>query len=650
MPTRPNQHDLEDISRAKFRLCLPRKWVVRDKSNDYGIDLEVEIFDNDGNSTGIFFWVQLKATDSNKPKRILNVSFSLDTLNYYKTLDVPVLLARYSANLDSFYIKWISNIDLFFAKKNAESFRIKLNEDNLWSTDTSSSIENYLFKVRAFKYGNFAFPIPISIHVNQEDVKGELSSIFHNKLKKTLNKFKEFVLVTKSENALFSVTFEKNSLIIAPPEFSGCWFHNLDKRKDEEFIEGLSADVLIGIAICLLNANKNDIGASIIFKAGLSERLVMRQEIFTSVFQGLLNSSYQDETIEIAGKLLDNQSMEATAVTQLNIAFLANNNKSKIKSYEKFLKQRLDKAVNDNKNVSIGICHYNLGNYYSHIHEFTFAVKHYNLCRKYAPIYLNHEYYFSELASVLFRSEKYSISATLYKCSLDIKDNSKVKGLFGDALMFSGRYKQAISTFEEYLKQAENPIDEFFLKLICLKALCTKFEIEKQTRKEKDALKYYESVFENINVDDDSFDIFLKVLDLDFLYHSAWYNMGELLIRKNLNENATICFLMSALINHGDIEAWINSTIGSMSSEEYIKLLPSIIRTAFFFNKEDYLVELYSHLESSGQKEMIFDLSKFIDTILSVNSEKKERPTMRILNGQNRFTEIDDLIRKLKDK
>ena len=46
MPKRVYQHEIEDSSRAKFQLALPRKWVFRDKAKDYGIDGEVELFDN----------------------------------------------------------------------------------------------------------------------------------------------------------------------------------------------------------------------------------------------------------------------------------------------------------------------------------------------------------------------------------------------------------------------------------------------------------------------------------------------------------------------------------------------------------------------------------------------------------------------------
>ena len=32
MPKRPKQHQLEDLSRAKFQLCLPEEWVLEIKT------------------------------------------------------------------------------------------------------------------------------------------------------------------------------------------------------------------------------------------------------------------------------------------------------------------------------------------------------------------------------------------------------------------------------------------------------------------------------------------------------------------------------------------------------------------------------------------------------------------------------------------
>ncbi|GAA2022841.1 hypothetical protein GCM10009779_03390 [Polymorphospora rubra] len=51
MPQRPRSHELETESRRAFEALLPSSWVVRRVEDDYGIDLEVEIFE-EGSATG----------------------------------------------------------------------------------------------------------------------------------------------------------------------------------------------------------------------------------------------------------------------------------------------------------------------------------------------------------------------------------------------------------------------------------------------------------------------------------------------------------------------------------------------------------------------------------------------------------------------
>ena len=78
-PKRPRSHALETESRTAFESTLPNNWVYRRKEDDYGIDGEVEIFDDDGQTTGLLFFVQLKATELENR----NIRIRIETGNYY---------------------------------------------------------------------------------------------------------------------------------------------------------------------------------------------------------------------------------------------------------------------------------------------------------------------------------------------------------------------------------------------------------------------------------------------------------------------------------------------------------------------------------------------------------------------------------------
>jgi hypothetical protein len=91
MPSRPRQHELEDESRIAFEAALPSGWVYRQQPNDYGLDGVVEVFES-GQTTGILFWVQLKSTDDAGTDGALKFRLSLDHCDYYRSLDMPVLV------------------------------------------------------------------------------------------------------------------------------------------------------------------------------------------------------------------------------------------------------------------------------------------------------------------------------------------------------------------------------------------------------------------------------------------------------------------------------------------------------------------------------------------------------------------------------
>ncbi len=62
-PKRSRSHTVETDSLREFARLLPLEWVIRPHSSEDGLDDEVEIFEESGPSTGLMFFVQLKATE-----------------------------------------------------------------------------------------------------------------------------------------------------------------------------------------------------------------------------------------------------------------------------------------------------------------------------------------------------------------------------------------------------------------------------------------------------------------------------------------------------------------------------------------------------------------------------------------------------------
>jgi hypothetical protein len=109
---------------------MPSAWVARQIQEDYGVDLEVEIFEG-GVTTGLTFRVQLKGTD--KPPRRGKISRSVKarTRAYWQRLDVPVLVALYSTSTETFYARWAHSLDTYGLKPDAATRTYAFSTDNI---------------------------------------------------------------------------------------------------------------------------------------------------------------------------------------------------------------------------------------------------------------------------------------------------------------------------------------------------------------------------------------------------------------------------------------------------------------------------------------------------------------------------------------
>lgn len=61
MPKRTEQHEIDRLAMNKLDGLIPVEWPRRRLDDDYGLDYNVEIFEN-GEPTGHMFFIQLKGT------------------------------------------------------------------------------------------------------------------------------------------------------------------------------------------------------------------------------------------------------------------------------------------------------------------------------------------------------------------------------------------------------------------------------------------------------------------------------------------------------------------------------------------------------------------------------------------------------------
>lgn len=145
MPKRPRPHELETVSRLAFQQSLPQNWLFRDVDPDYGIDGVVELFDNDRVATGDWFLVQLKSTDQKDLKPALCISFKIETVRYYNSLILPLLIVLYHAPSSQIYANWYKSSQ---AIGQQSTVTVRLSVDDLWTMDRMADVRSKLKEVR----------------------------------------------------------------------------------------------------------------------------------------------------------------------------------------------------------------------------------------------------------------------------------------------------------------------------------------------------------------------------------------------------------------------------------------------------------------------------------------------------------------------
>ena len=639
MTKRKIQHQLEDTSRYKFGLALPPQWVLRDKEKDYGIDTEVEIFDSKELATGLVYWVQLKATRSKKDSIIKSIDLRIESIKYYKRLDIPVLLVRYSSELDAFYTKWAHEVDTYYAKKGAKKMRIKFTDSDKWNENTASNIEKYLTKVRAVKAGAISLPIPFNITFGADSVCGKSTSVLQSRLRSELNKYIDVLKIEPiKDKSLVDVYIDNNILKIGILGLAGCTFHSVDMMDKSTLEAGLIKDILLGVAVGIFQLGFNDLSSRIIFTKNIAERLKTKPEIMQYVLPRLLETSYFEEALELVGNILDNKSNDLLEIFADSAVLFARTrgNEKKSKAIENYLIRKVER-YKDIDPVLYGISLYNLGNFYRSIGSHKKAARCYLKARRHEPNYCDREYYYGELAGSLFEIERYKYSAVFYKRAIDFDGVKEWRPQYADALMFNGEYQKALEVFNNYLSETNDKSAEWQLKAICLESMIGMDGTKCQVRKKDEAL----SLADVRKQSDENIESKLKgSLGLDMLCGLAWYNFGQLNYKRGMVNDTSFCFTVCALVQPWDIEAWVNATLSSFNKILPLSIFVLIVQAAYYRNREEYIGALYEFINKHAGSDALNEISSVVEEIISKEENVASMPELRFLNKDGIYENI----------
>jgi hypothetical protein len=178
-------------------------------------------------------------------------------------------------------------------------------------------------------------------------------------------------------------------------------------------------------------------------------------------------------------------------------------------------------------------------------------------------------------------------------------------------LMLSGQYQRSQEIFEAYLTTKPEASSEWHLKVFVIKFIRSSLGVDKQKRAVVTALKL---LADCSKLPDDEMKISIRqALQEDALCGLAWFNQGVLELHGEDRTKALIPFLIEALINNWDVEAWCNAMVLSFTSPEHLSLVQGIIETAYRFNGSKFIEQCYKWANSQARG---FPATEFVERIV----------------------------------
>lgn len=622
MPSRPRSHQLEEESIDRFRDLLPRAWVYRLKTPDYGIDGEVEIFEND-QTTGLGFLVQLRATDN--PDRADRVELACESLDYYLRCDQPVGVARYCSATQSFYWQWAARIDGRVSRRaDQKTVTYVYREEERWTKDTPQRIRRMVFTRRALATFPAGAALPVRLDLEQVPA-GERYAVE-----------RAFVqAIADSDGTLRRCVNEREDLevTIAPaPDY-------LSVRIDE--VTSISFDLpapdaaayvhsaLYGLARLLLVkklARQAERIARLILARGVAHHhdgtahaacMALAGDLPAMVELAIVNGLHTPESpLHGAIALTLSQAPQPAATRRA--------------ATETFFAASLE-AARPYGADNLAAVHYSIGNFSKHDSGLV-GLRHFNRARHLRPAYLKTDYFLAELAGLLFETHRFNASVRAYAAAREQDNSPRLAFLHGDALLLAGQLEEAHATLTG---AAEALPSGSMLQEAELKAFSCGWLIETRgadplPRHPMEAGTVWGAVGRNRGA------LEAIVSQLDGLHPGARFDLGVLCANADDRTAAAHHFLLCAYAAPWNTDAWSNAAICALGlgKQPWLTAILTVGINRAGSGMYDSLREKLVSQQAPDQ--LLQELDSAAMMILGEAEKPREDAfTLRILNGDS---------------
>jgi tetratricopeptide (TPR) repeat protein len=257
MPKRPAQHVTRSESTRAFISAVPAAWVCHERTEDYGIDVDVEIFD--GEATGLNFATQVKGEASLRGKPKVRVKRS--TWNYWRSQAVPVLVVLWDRRSGDMYWEWSYRFDPEDAHSDTRKLTLHFPSSQKWDSATPAALTSAVEAYRAWSSPLAHLPLSV-VTRGSHGVGGVKAGSLLAALRRRLNGFGNVVEVRSEPRGplYFEVDLRSDDTVVTIAGGGRLHLHHdqiqdadLDLIELERFTDQVAADLVLGLSYHLAN-------------------------------------------------------------------------------------------------------------------------------------------------------------------------------------------------------------------------------------------------------------------------------------------------------------------------------------------------------------------------------------------------------------
>lgn len=555
MANRPNAHIVGDKAVRKISdKLIPEEWTISTPDSDYGLDMLIEIVQND-KTTGRLFFIQSKGTEKSSNDGHITYLMEVDRIKDYSNIKLPVLFVLYSKTDDKFWGRWMN-----FQYKTLTDTQKKQKKVTLHFFDYNEIDEDYLRRI-------------------SNDIDLSLTNRVSIYCKKLPEQFKRFHI---------------QALNVAS-QYIGCDITNDVRLTCETIFIYYNGTLQNGYANLQYGRGNINIPISLKFIDFLYYSSVREDECpnclleliyIIAIYASLISDKSQDYVLkhpsrqllgyipfykwdEFITQLSSDKIMEISKlfniamqgqyndIVQLIIIIMffhsIDNDKNK-NLYNELLYSYL---ISDVENEIKGKLFYSIANSFRDINLYK-AFSYYMMAIKYEKAYKEVYYWWQEVAGILYITRHFKFAEQFYKKARNLSPDcccNNIEILISDCLICQGKIDDALLEEHNYVNKGKK-----ISSVIQLKMFITEIILKQQ-----------------INIFDATY----------------WFNQGIDACHSNKFTESLEYFLFSWRFNDGDIEALTNALVQALNTDDVIKQI--VIVSAIHELSPD---ESYKHLIS----------------------------------------------------